>query len=178
MKLLRLGICLIFVFMCTACSVDEGKDEFLLMGTMTSEDYQMLPADGILTGKILFYPQGVKMKEVSLVLEEIETKEVVLKKTVAATELKEENLCQIKTENKEGKFVVSLGINDNYEYLEMEQECDFMFASSYHMTKEEDGQYDLLQFLEYHANTPDEVSLLSLHVYQLDKEYIVKLLLS
>ena len=134
MKLLKLGICLIFILMCTACSVDEGKNEFLLMGTMTSEDYQMSPADGILTGKVLFYPQGAKMEEVNLVLEEIETKEVVLKKAVAVTELKEENICQIKTGNKEGKFVVSLGIDDNYEQLEMEQECDFMFASSYHVT--------------------------------------------
>ena len=177
MKRVKLCMALLLILSCIGCST-KGNDqiEFLIKGTMKGEDYILEKEE--LYAKVVFYAQHADFEELSLMIENENDQTLVLKKTLPKEKVLDEAICEVKIENMDGRSYLSVGINGEYEKTDIGEKWHNIFAESYHVSKEENANLDLMQFLEYSGCVAETVDLFSIKKLPLDKGFIVKLAVS
>ncbi len=177
MKLLKLCMSVLLMFTCIGCGASGiDKFEFIVKGTLKDEDYIIKKDE--LYAKVLFYAQDAEFEELSLIVENANDQTVVMKKTMSKTDLTEETVCEVSMENNDGLSYLSIGIDGEYEKVEIGSKWDNVFAECYHVSQDESASLDFMQFLEYKGNVAETVDLFAIKKLPSDKEYIIKLAVS
>ncbi|MFQ6862662.1 MAG: hypothetical protein ACLROI_06985 [Beduini sp.] len=174
MKLLKLCMSVLLMFSCIGCGANGiDKLEFLVKGTMNDEDY-IIKKDEF-HAKVMFYAQNAEFEELSLIVENTNDQTVVMEKTVLKRDLSDETVCEVSMENNDELGYLSIGIDGDYERIEIGSKWDNVFVECYHVSQKESASLDTMQFLEYKGYAAETVDLFAIKKLPSDKEYIVKL---
>ncbi|MFQ9924439.1 MAG: hypothetical protein ACLRVU_13050 [Beduini sp.] len=174
MKLLKLCMSVLLMIACIGCGVNGiDKLEFLVKGTMKDEDYIIKKDE--LYAKVMFYAQNAEFEELSLIVENANDQTVIMKKTVLKTDLSDETVCEVSMEYNNGLAYLSIGIDGEYERIEIGAKWDNVFVECYHVSQKESASLYTMQFLEYKGYAAETVDLFAIKKLPSDKEYIVKL---
>ena len=177
MKKIKIIILICFLLGSIGCaSSDISKNQFLIMGTIKDEDYKIIKDQ--LSAKVFFYPQDIIFEELSIIVEDIDNMQIVSKIVFLKEDFIEENLIEIYTKNIGEQFGISIGLNGKFKELTIDIKCDYMFAYSYNASQNGKAAFDLMQYLEYREVVSNEVELFSMKLFPLNKEYLVKLIVS
>ena len=122
------------------------KVEFFVKGTLKDEDY-IIKKDEF-HAKVMFYVQNAEFEELSLIVENANDRTLIMKKTMLKIDLSNETVCEVSMENNDELAYLSIGIDGDYERIEIGSKWNNVFVECYHVSQKESASLYTMQFLD------------------------------